>query len=91
MCHESPDLICHHDLPMILSENGERNTQSNVLCGCYYVSISGRKHLLFELILWADSFIIVLSWANHDRQIISRKLCLKTLFLHIGVKSALIL
>ena len=40
-----------------LSENGEGNSQ-----------ISGSKHSLFELILWANSYTIVFSWANHGRR-----------------------
>ena len=36
-------------------------------CECFYF-----KYLFFELILWANSFTIVLSWANHDRQIKAR-------------------
>ena len=51
-----------------LSENGVQwKFTELVLCD---VSILGSKNnLVFELILWANFFTIVLSWVNHDRRI----------------------
>ena len=61
---------------------------------CYSVvdvSISLSKHLLFELILWANLFTTVLSWANHDGRILkASESCLQTPALHTAVKTVVI-
>ena len=77
--HESQDVICHHDLPIILSGNVEGNTQILLFVDVFNVSITGSKYKCYSLRSFYGWIPLPLSllgkwWqANHSQQIVFEK------------------